>query len=67
MLVLNEGHGRGMDYPITYLEVQEPLAKVSGNRRHSGRQEYSWNIEPKTSLIQLQLVGMWLNPQYIQE
>lgn len=49
------------------LRCKNHWAKVSGNRRHAGRQEYSWNVEPKTSLIQLQLIGMWLNQQYIQE
>jgi len=66
MLFLKEVHGRGMDYAIAYFEVQEPLAKVSGNRRRAGIQEYSSNAGPKTSLVQVQIICTQLNQQHLQ-
>lgn len=53
MLFLNGVHGRGMDYTTAYFKVQEPLVKVSGNRRCTRILEYSLEVGPKTFLIEL--------------
>lgn len=56
MLLLNEVHGRGTDYTVAYFTVQEPLVKVSVNRRCTSILECSLEAGPKTSLTELQII-----------